>query len=299
MKSKRKTHKGLTAVLIILLLLTGIALYGVVNARTVRLQYGTAALKNLDYRLDGVKILYLSDLKISNESDARDALKLIKRLSQAEPDIILLGGDLSGDSFLNDLRVKLGIRSEEQVQQAKAKARDIFLTGMNEINPKYGIFAVYGDEDRPLSYAERARTNVRFLADETVYLNVNGAVLPIYGEYSGDLFALGTQTRGAMIVLFHNPSLYKTAALKASERSSDAESYLFLSGHLLGGQIRIGKEFALYGDLNREYTLNSINKLYCDESKTKMLLSQGIGSEGLPFRIGTTPTAYLITLKRA
>lgn len=80
--------------MLFLLLLTGILLCGVIKARTVRVVYGTASLKNLDYRLDGIKILYVSDLKISNGSDAEDALKLMKRLSQLEPDLILLGGDL-------------------------------------------------------------------------------------------------------------------------------------------------------------------------------------------------------------
>ena len=299
MKSKRKTHKGLIAVLTLILLLTVVLLYGVINARIVRVQYGTASLKNLDYRLDGIKILYLSDIKISNKTEAKDALKLVNRLNELEPDIILFGGDFIGDSLINDLRVKLGILSEEDVQNGKNAARDIFFSGMNEINPIYGIFAVNGDGDRPLSYAERARSNIRFLYNETAYVNINGAVLPIYGEYSGHFFDLGTQTRTAMIVMFHNPSSYKLAALKASERSSDSDSYLFLSAHLLGGQIRAGKNFALYSDLNQEFTLNSKNGLYSDGSQIKMLLSQGIGYEGLPLRIGTSPVAYLITLRRA
>ena len=124
--------------------------------------------------------------------------------------------------------------------------------------------------------------------------------MPLYGEYSGSSFRLGTETRGAMIVLFHDPSAYKTAALKASERSSDADSYLFLSAHLLGGQLRIGNRFAKYDELNREYATNSNRYgLYADDSQIRMLISRGIGCEDLPLRIGTAPTAYLITLKRA
>ena len=119
MKSKRKTHKGLIAVLTLILLLTVVLLYGVINARIVRVQYGTASLKNLDYRLDGIKILYLSDIKISNKTEAKDALKLVNRLNELEPDIILFGGDFIGDSLINDLRVKLGILSEEDVQNGK------------------------------------------------------------------------------------------------------------------------------------------------------------------------------------
>ncbi|MBQ6646071.1 MAG: hypothetical protein IJM56_05250 [Clostridia bacterium] len=300
MKRKRKTHKGLLFILSVILLVTGILLYGVINSKTVRVVYGTATLKNLDYRLDGVKILYLSDLKISNGSEAADAVKLIKKLNALSPDLILLGGDISGDSLINDLRVRLGILRAEDVQRGKKEARDQFLLDMNEINAKYGIYAVLGDGDLPLTQEERARSNIRFLYDETVYVNIDGAALPLYGEYSGNNFRLGTENRGAMVVLFHDPSGYKTAALKASERSSDADSYLFLSAHLLGGQMRIGNRFAYLSEQNREFTANSDAKgLYSDGSQIRMLLSQGIGCEGLPLRYGSAPTAYLITLKRA
>ena len=189
---------------------------------------------------------------------------------------------------------------QEDVLTAKLEARDSFLLGMNELSARYGIFAVNGDSDTPLTAQERARSNIHFLYDDTAYVNINGAVLPVYGEYSGSAFRLGTANRGAMIVMMHNPSSYKTAALKASERSSDADSYLFLSGHLLGGQMRIGNKFAIYSELNREFTANSDqNGLYSDGSQIKMLLSQGIGCEGLPLRYGSAPTAYLITIKRA
>lgn len=300
MKRKRKSHKGLIFVLSVILLLTGLILYGVINGRTVRVIYGTAPLRNLDYRLDGVRILYLSDLKISNESDAADAINLIRRLNELEPDILLIGGDISGDSLLNDLRVRLGIMKSEDVRNGKLAARDKFLLEMNDLSVKYGIYAVNGDGDLPLTQEERARSNIRFLYDETAYVSINGAVLPIYGALSANRFDLGTGNRGAMVVLFHDPSGYKTAALKASERSSDADSYLFLSAHLLGGQTRIGNWFAHYNDLNREFSANSnAYGLYSDGSQIRMLISKGIGCEGLPLRIGTAPTAYLITLKRA
>ena len=287
--------------MLVVIILTGFSLYCVINARTVRVVYGTAALKNLDYRLDGVKILYISDLKISNDSDAEDALRLISRLNELKPDILLLGGDISGDSLINDLRVRLGIKTSDEVASERLGARDKFLLGMNELQVPYGIYAVNGDCDKPLSSEERARTNIRFLYDETANVAINGAVLPIYGELSGASFRLENGSRGAMIVMFHNPASYGAAALRASERSSDADSYLFLSAHLLGGQMRIGDTFFRYGDLNDSYTLRADEHgLYSQGSKTiKMLLSSGIGCEGLPFRLGSKPAAYMITLKRA
>ena len=163
MKRKRKAHKGLIAVLSVILLLTGILLYGVINSRTVRVVYGTAPLKNLDYRLVGLKILYLSDLKISNDSEAGDAVALIRRLNELQPDILLIGGDISGDSLLNDLRVTLGIIQPEDVLAGKRAARDRFLLDMNEVSVKYGIYAVNGDGDLLLTQEERARSNIRFL----------------------------------------------------------------------------------------------------------------------------------------
>ena len=282
---KRKSLPGLIIFMIILILLTAALLFGVINARTVRVVYGTCAMTNLDERLNGLKILYVSDLKIADDSDAQHALKLMERLSQLEPDLILIGGDISGKSFVSGLRERLGISNPGDTAQATLAARDKFLTGMNELDVKYG------------SLAERERYKTHFLYNETAYVNIAGAFLPIYG---GDTFNLNKDGAAAMIVMFHDPSLYSTATLATSKRSGGPQSYLLLSAHALGGQIHIGDYFAFYADINRDYTAKADqNGLFADGTRIKMLLSRGIGTEGLPLRYGTAPTAYLITLKCA
>ena len=299
MKKKGRGRKGPAAVLLVLTLITAFALYGVINARTVRVVYGEASLKGLDYRLDGVKILYVSDLKLSSVNEAKHAVKLLKRLSELAPDVILIGGDITSYDLLSSFRLKTGINTETEERDRLLSARDEFLRGVSEISVPVSIFAVTGDKDLPLTQSEKSRTKVYFLEDKGVNLNIRGATLPLYGTGSATFNLTGSGT-SPMIIMFHDPSLYGKAALRASERSPEAGSYLLLSAHTLGGQVRIGNMFAYQSDLNRRYTLAAdSNGIYSDGSNIKMLISSGIGSELIPFRIGTTPKAYLITLRAA
>ena len=294
----RAPHRGAAAFLLLLILLSAILLVGVVNARTVRVRYGEAKLKNLDYRLDGVKILYLSDLKMSSVTDAKNAVKLVKRLNELGPDLILLGGDLTGDGYLSGIKKLLGLADDEGLENEKRAALDNFLLGLDEIDVKYGVYAVAGDGDPALTAAESRRANFRFLNDEAALININGGILPVYGARTPQI-DLSSTGIGAMLFLFHDPAIYKTAALKASERNSEADSYLFLSGHALGGQVKIGSFCLRYPEYNRDFGAKANEYgLYADGSGIRMLLSEGIGTEGLPIRLGTRPSAYLITLRR-
>ncbi|MBQ3669736.1 MAG: hypothetical protein II920_10985 [Clostridia bacterium] len=295
MKAKRRTKGGLTAFLLVTVLLTGLFLYGVINARTVRVVYGEVKLKNLDYRLDGVKILYLSDLNISSASEAEHAARLVERLSALKPDIILIGGDITDTDLLCTVRQLLGISTSQQESDNLLSARDLFLRRIDELHVPGGILAVTGESDLPLTDMEKSRHNVFFLEDSGVNVTLNGAVLPVYGGRSA-AFNLSGSGVSPMIIMFHDPRLYGSAALRASERNSEPGSYLMLSGHLLEGQIRIGG-LHLYEDALCEQFPTDKNGVYSDGSGMKMLIGSGIGAKTLPVRIGTAPKAYLITLR--
>ena len=101
-----------------------------------------------------------------------------------------------------------------------------------------------------------------------------------------------------MIVLSHDPGVYKQVSLAASHRSHNPQEYILLAGHGLGGQVRVGSRYLAHPDKNEKF-LNSEDfsgGVYKDGTGLRMLPGQGIGSELFPFRLGTRPTAYYIQL---
>ena len=101
-----------------------------------------------------------------------------------------------------------------------------------------------------------------------------------------------------MLILFHDPRIYNQVVLAAKKRGGTAAQYLLLSGHTLDGQVRLGSFALAHRREFSNYVLSANpDGFYSDDTGLRMLLSSGIGSELIPFRLGTRPTAYIITLK--
>lgn len=304
-KAPKQARGGAIGALLMLILLTLTLLLGLINARTLRVVYLDLPMSGLDIRLEGTKLLYVSDLKMSNARQARQSACLLSRLCSAQPEIMLLGGDLCSADLFSSLSVALGIKTKLQLEEQLQKARSVFLLKMNSLSLPGGIYAVSGDEDPGLSFEDERRSNIRFLKNEVAFAQLRGTRLPIYGcvpnaAQDGYVFPFADTGSGPMLILFHDPAMYRQVALAAAERSANPWEYLLLSGHTLGGQVRLGKFFLLHRALNQFFTdpeSTDENGLYSDASLPRMLVSEGVGSQLFPFRLGTRPTAYIITLK--
>lgn len=302
-KAPVRARRGALGALLVLILLSLTLLLGLINAKTLRVVYLDLPISGLDPRLEGSRLLYVSDLKISNARQARQNARLLSRLCSAQPDVMLLGGDLCSADLFSTLSVTLGVKTRLQLEEQLQAARSAFLLEMNRLSLRGGIYAVLGDEDPGLSFEDERRSNIRFLKNEVAFAQIRGARLPIYGcaanaAQEGYVFSFSDTGSGPMLILFHDPKMYRQVALAASRRSKNAREYLLLSGHTLGGQLRLGKFFLLHRDLNRLYTQHADeNGLYADDTGLRMLVSPGVGSQLFPFRLGTRPSAYIITLK--
>ncbi len=298
-----KHHPGRIVALLLLVTLTAVLLVGVVNARVVRVCYMNVGISELDRRLDGTKILYVSDLKISGAREARHMGTLMTRLCDTRPDLVLIGGDLCSDSLISSAKQLLGLESRQGADRALSQARSVFVQKMNKLNIPGGIYAVSGDSDPGLSFEEEQRSSIHFLKNESARVQLNGASLPIFGCSDSAVegvyvFSMNNSGTGPMLVLFHDPRVYNLAVLAAKRRGGAAAQYLFLSGHALNGQVRLGSFALAHPQEFRNYVLRANpDGFFSDENGHRMLLSSGVGSELIPFRLGTRPTAYVITLK--
>ena len=138
-KAPKQARGGAIGALLMLILLTLTLLLGLINARTLRVVYLDLPMSGLDIRLEGTKLLYVSDLKISNARQARQSARLLSRLCSAQPEIMLLGGDLCSADLFSSLSVALGIKTKLQLEEQLQKARSVFLLKMNGLSLPGGI----------------------------------------------------------------------------------------------------------------------------------------------------------------
>lgn len=284
-KQKKTGFKRIVTLSVLLLLCLGL-LFSVINARTVRVERRTISVRGKNPDLDGLKILFVSDFKISNGRQARHAAKMMRKMTYLEPDLIIIGGDITGRNAIQRILPIFDENAPVDTASALCAARDQFLIGIRDLD--IPVYAVYGDEDVMM---ESNVEGVTFLNDTqtTVYYGNASIVLAGASDRSS-----GVSVRSRFndvnadynIFIGHDPS-YLMEVASTQSWSKRVLYNLALFGHSLGGQVRIGPVCFMYGDLIKEYENSDVLDM-------KTLFSEGIGTEYLPIRIGTRPTAYLL-----
>lgn len=227
---------------------------------------------------DGFRIVQVSDLH--NASFGEGNGRLLELLREAEPDIIVITGDLI-DSRNTDVVTALA-----------------FAEAAVEIGPCY---YVSGNHESRVPKWEELRSGlvdagVVVLEDERVLLERNGDIVTLIGvhdpafnpDFDKDLKELSAG-EGYTILMSHRPEKMELYAACGFD--------LVLSGHAHGGQVRIpfvGGLVAPNQGLFPEYD----SGLY-EQDGTAMLVSRGLGNSIIPLRINNRPELVVAILKRA
>lgn len=226
--------------------------------------------------MNGLRILFISDLHVSRQAKASDIDRLLCRMRDLSPDLLLMGGDYADDAE-NSLR---------------------FIRALASFEAPLGIFAVLGNNDREvwpdvsILRQHMKDSGIRLLINESEKIPVNGGMLTIAGidEHKyGQPDCSGLCSSGApdaySILLSHYPCV--PAQLPN----------LMLSGHTHGGQFNclgftpytIGFERILHR--RRAPVFISGLKMF---GSTSILVSKGIGVSRIPLRIGVKPEINLL-----
>lgn len=248
----------------------------------------TITSEELPEEFDGYRMAQVSDLH--NAEMGKDNEKLLTMLQNAQPDIIVITGDLI-DSRDTDLAVALRF-----AEQAIKIAPCYYVTGNHEARiPEYpklkegltelGVFVL---EDARLEIEQSGETIVLLGVDdpsfEVDYLSGDAHTL-----MKDKLEALMNEEDGYTILLSHRPELFEIYA--------DHGVNLVLSGHAHGGQFRLpfaGGIVAPNQGLFPEYDAGK----YMDHN-TCMIVSRGVGNSIIPIRFNNRPEVVLIELKTA
>ena len=237
---------------------------------------------------NGFRIAHISDLH--NKRFGEDQKDLVRAVQQAEPDLIVITGDLI-DKRRTDIATAM-----EFIHQAVKIAPVCYVPGNHEAQS-----GRYGDLLPQLSLA-----GVTVLNDASFHIEQEGDSICILGirdpsfwsqdsAVSEPLFRktldrLSHDSRGMYtILLSHRPELLDLYAFQKID--------LVFSGHAHGGQIRlplIGALFAPDQGLFPRYT----SGLYTEQS-TSLIVSRGLGNSLFPLRLFNRPELVLVTLQTA
>lgn len=235
----------------------------------------TYAAEQLGADLEGYRIVQISDLH--NAKFGKNNQKLVDRIRECEPDMIVLTGDLVDSNYTN---------VDRAVQ---------FVDEIVKICP---VYYVTGNHEYWLEKSEYDElmdgligAGVVILDDQVVEISRGDAKFRLVGLddkslADGTLEALLSDEKEFTVVLAHEPQYLV--------RYADTGVDLVLSGHAHGGQFRlpfVGGIVAPDQGFLPEYTAG---EYYMDG--TEMIVSRGLGNSVIPARLFNYPEIVCVEL---
>lgn len=268
-----KTYSGI----LVLLLLIGILVYGTWNARNIKVSTYNIEIPKKAGGLEGLRIAMMSDLHLGAIVDKTRLSKMVEKVNELQPDIILIAGDIIDENIEPFLKQNMG----ENFKQLKAKYGVYAITGNHDY---YG-----GDSEKLVESLEAA--GVKVLSDEYIKVNDSFYVagredLTVESYYKRKRKAVKDILTGAdnnlpIILMDHNP--------KDLKEPMDNGVDLQVSGHTHRGQM-----------FPSRYITQSLYELdwgYLKKNNLNVVVSSGIGTWGPPIRIGNSAELVEINLK--
>ena len=280
--SKKKKHKGLTVLLVVLAIIASLVLDS--KLRIVATEY-ELFYKNLPQSFDGYRIVQLSDLHMAELGE-----KLIDVVAEQKPDIIVLTGD-----FLN-----MSTSETEGTQTVKLRP---LLESLAGIAPCYFVSGNHEWASREMSELTELlnELNIVYLRNESVLLkkgddsivlagveDPNGPADMIKPDELTEIIAASYPDKYIILLAHRNDWLTKYPELKVNT---------ILCGHTHGGIVRlpiVGGVFGTDMDFFPKYDLGVFN-----EGNYDMVISGGLGGYKACPRFLNNPEVTTVILKKA
>jgi predicted MPP superfamily phosphohydrolase len=250
---------------------------GMVRARSgAKLKEVDIHIPGLHPDLNGLRISQLTDIHYGPFFDRRELERAIAMANETKPHVALVTGDLitrQGDDLRGCMSILRSLRGEA------------------------GVWACHGNHEQYAGVEDEAtrigeRQGIHFLRGTNEILRFGGAKLNLAGI---DYHSLGVDPLAGAeemlsndalnVLLSHTPAAFDQAA----ELGFD----LTVSGHTHGGQVTLplGKESLTFVRVYTPY----IQGLYARQGK-QLYVSSGLGTVGVPVRLGADPEVTLIRL---
>lgn len=243
------------------------------EATSLSLETIEITLKRLPKKLDGFRIVHLSDIHHSPFTSLEHIMRAVRVANRLRPDLFVLTGDY--------------VSHEREYVTPVADA-------LAELRAEFGTYACLGNHDHwtdaDLVTESFKRAGINMLVNEGLRFTARDASFWLCGV---DDYMVGkTDLKGALrgsfpdemkLVLAHNPAILRQAARQDVD--------LMLSGHTHGGQVRIRDEEKRI--LRQRRLTNGLHR----RRETQIYITRGIGTVVLPIRYQCPPEVSLLELR--
>lgn len=231
--------------------------------------------------LDGLRLLQLSDIHLSAFLSEKQLARVIDASNHLRADLALITGDLIS---------------------VPADPLDACIRQLARLKTSAGVFGCMGNHER-FARAERhaelagARAGIAFLRGSARPLRFGNSVLNLAGVDYQTLHDRASYLRGAErlvrpgalnVLMSHNPDVFPVAARQGYD--------LVLAGHTHGGQISV--EILDQNITPARFLTPYVYGLFRSGSSAEYV-SRGIGTIGIPARIGAPPEISILRLRKA
>ena len=259
-----------------------LAAWGLFESQWVEGRELAIGVPGLPAELDGLTILHLTDFHAGTPSlNVRAVRKAVELGVRWQPDLVALTGDIL----------------------SHGRARDAVVSAMEQLQPPLGIFAVLGNHDvgdthdpfsRGIVIDDWGDAPVTLLRDRSAVVEWRGCEIELAGV-DPRLFAEGrnrppeqlfTRPGALRVLLSHFPDV--PAEMAAGTCA------LALCGHLHGGQICLPGPSGKVRLSHRSYRYD---EGVFEEPETTVVVSRGLGTTLVPFRLFARPEVSLLRLR--
>lgn len=282
----------------VLAVITFIAMWwgALVNRLNINTENVTVNVAELPQPFDGYRIVQISDLHVGTfGADTAYVSKVVDYVNSLNPDVVLFTGDIVN-------------RTSDELKP--------FVGTLSRLECPDGVYSILGNHDYGDYYnwdcesdkkasldslvAMQKRMGWRLLLNEYEIIRRDGDSIAVVGvenvgdppfKVYGDLKASYPDLSDSVtkILLTHNPAHWQ---MEIADRD-DMNVGLTLSGHTHAMQM------SAFGWSPAAWRYDNWGGLYFDKSgRHPLYVNIGIGTVGMPMRIGATPEVTVITLKK-
>ena len=218
--------------------------------------------------MDGLKILQISDLHFGSTVNGNDVIKIVKKVNETKPDIVIFTGDLINQRYNSSNDEKVLLKKE-----------------LNKINAELGKYYVTGEED-----FDEATS----ILDLSGFINLDNNPQNIYSSDNKPLLLISKDGAKEYFETNENTNQFKILALHNPDDFDNVKDYNFdmaVAGHTHNGQINLPK-------IKELFIRKKNKKSYQKIGNTKLYVNPGIGTSNINIRLFNHPTIFLYRLNK-
>ena len=254
--------------------LSKVAKYAIDEANTLSVENVEITLPRLPKKLDGFRVLHLSDIHHSPLTGLDHIARAVSIASELKPDLVALTGDY--------------VSHEAKYIAPAAKV-------LGELRAPLGVFACLGNHDHwtdaELVTKRLEKADIRVLINEGLRIEsgessfwLGGVDDHMVGKTDLPAALKGSFPDEFKLLLAHNPVIFRRAARAGVD--------LTLSGHTHGGQVRVRDNDQRLIRRRRTAGLHSLKD-------SQIYITRGIGTVVLPIRFQCPPEISVLELRSA